>query len=146
MKRGLLNVDPAANTEAVHPSGRRTKCSEGSSDNAAYFGGTVICTCRRLTGALGVQGIGVVCADTETAATSCSATRNRCGDLMLQSTNDVQKEDDDFDYESRRFKRKVKAKPVIAVKKEVVEEPEDFMFEHQRFQVPDNWEIDIDAI
>jgi hypothetical protein len=63
-----------------------------------------------------------------------------------KAQNDVQKEDDDFDYESRRFKRKVKAKPVIAVKKEVVEEPEDFMFEHQRFQVPDNWEIDIDAI
>jgi translation initiation factor IF-1 len=64
-----------------------------------------------------------------------------------KAQNDVQKEDDDFDYESRRFKRKVKAKAVVAsVKKEVVEEPEDFMFEHQRLQVPDNWESFIDSI
>lgn len=64
-----------------------------------------------------------------------------------KAQNDVQKEDDDFDYESRRFKRKVKAKQVVApVKKAVVKESEDFTFEHQHLQVTDNWEMFIDSI
>jgi hypothetical protein len=64
-----------------------------------------------------------------------------------KAQHDVQKEDDDFDYESRRFKRKPKAAAVKPVKKAVVvNDSEDFTFEHQHFKVPDNWEIDIDAI
>lgn len=70
-------------------------------------------------------------------------------DAEKTAKNDVETGEVEVDYESRRFKRKPKTAAVKPVKKTVtnnVEDTEDYLFEHKHYKVPDNWEIDIDAI